>query len=774
MRLPDKARPFLAVAVLLCALLARGAAVAGASVIYVNASATGANNGSSWADAYVSPQSGLSVAGSGDELWVAAATYKPTVTTDRTISFVLKNGVGVYGGFNGTETQRSQRNPAVNVTILSGDIGTPGTATDNSFHVVTADGTVTSSGILDGFTVTAGQADGTSPNERGGGMWDNGGAPTLGNLIFSGNFANFEGGGLRVTSGAPALTNCTFTGNTVAFGGAGGGMKSGGGSSVTATSCVFRSNQISGASVGAGGVESAGGMTLVNCVLAQNNPSGIHFIADGNNVENCTIAGNTAYGAAFIVSNSNTMTNTIVWANGVAGIFNDGLSSVSVSYCDTQDGIGGTGNIGADPLFRAYPADLRLGTPSPAVDAGNNAAVPGGVTTDLSGLPRFFDDPAVPDTGAGTPPIVDMGAYERVPLSVTSPSDVSLCSGSTAMLSVTASGAPTLTYQWRKGGAPLSDGGRISGSATNTLTISATIQGDSGSYDVVVTDGVGQAVTSTAATLTVNNQPALPVIVASVSVPIGSTGNVASVSLHGGSTYAWTLAGGTITAGQGSNQITFDAGSPGTTMQAGVIESAGACASAQGTAVIQVDFLDVPPADPFHAYVDTVARNGITAGCGGGNYCRNNPVTRAQMAVFLLKAEHGSTYVPPLCIGIFPDVECMPTPAFAVNWIEQLFNEAITGGCGGGNYCPGNSVTRAQMAVFLLKAEHGSSYTPPACTGLFLDVECTPTPAFAVNWIEQLFNEGVTGGCGGGNYCPSNPVSRGQMAVFLVKTFNLQ
>ena len=79
---------------------------ASASVIYVNAGATGANNGTSWANAFTSLQSGLAAAGSGDEIWVVAATYKPTTTTDRTISFVLKNNVGVYGGFNGTETQR--------------------------------------------------------------------------------------------------------------------------------------------------------------------------------------------------------------------------------------------------------------------------------------------------------------------------------------------------------------------------------------------------------------------------------------------------------------------------------------------------------------------------------------------------------------------------------------------------------------------------------------------------------------------------------------------
>ena len=739
------------------------------SVIYVNAAATGANNGTSWANAFTSLQPGLAAAGSSDEIWVVAATYKPTTTTDRTISFALKNNVGVYGGFIGTETQRSQRNPVVNVTILSGDIGTPGVATDNSYHVVTADVTVTPTGVLDGFTITGGQADAaSSPNERGGGMWDNGGAPTLGNLIFISNFANFEGGGMRVTSGAPVLTRCTFAGNVVAFDGAGGGFKSGGGSTVMATDCAFLSNQISGASVGSGGVESAGGMTLVNCVIAGNSPDGLDLIADGNTLENCTIAANAAYGVALITSSNNSMTNTIVWGNDVAGVFNDGLSTISVSYSDTQDALTGTGNIFADPLFRSFPTDLRLGTPSPAVDSGNNSAVPVGVTTDFSGLPRFFDDPAVPNTGAGAPPIVDMGAYERVPLAVTAPSDLSLCAGATAVFSVTATGAPTLTYQWLEGGNPLSDGGRISGSTTSQLTIMSTVPGDSGSYSVIVTDGFGQMVTSATATLTVDNSPAQPVIVAPESVGVGSTGDVASVTNHAGSTYAWTLPGGSITAGQGSSQITFDAGSPGTTMQAGVVESAGSCASPEATLAIQVDFLDVPPSDPFHDYVIKIARNGITAGCGGGDYCRNAAVTRAQMAVFLLKAEHGSTYVPPTCMGVFPDVTC---PSTFANWIEELAAEGITGGCGGGNYCPANPVTRAQMAVFLLKTKHGPSFTPPMCTGVFLDVTC---PSTFANWIEELAAEGITGGCGGGNYCPTNPNTRGQMAVFLSKTFNLQ
>jgi len=75
------------------------------------------------------------------------------------------------------------------------------------------------------------------------------------------------------------------------------------------------------------------------------------------------------------------------------------------------------------------------------------------------------------------------------------------------------------------------------------------------------------------------------------------------------------------------------------------------------------------------------------------------------------------------------------------------------------------------MAVFLLKAEHGSAYVPPECVGAFMDVAC---PSTFANWIEQLATENVTGGCGGGNYCPGSPNTRGQMAVFITKTFNLQ
>ncbi len=183
------------------------------------------------------------------------------------------------------------------------------------------------------------------------------------------------------------------------------------------------------------------------------------------------------------------------------------------------------------------------------------------------------------------------------------------------------------------------------------------------------------------------------------------------------------------------------------------------------------DFLDVPQDDIFHGDVERVFRNGITAGCGGPYYCRNHAVRREQMAVFLLKAEHGLGYGPPACIppGVFLDVPC---PGVFTAWIEQLAAEGITAGCGDGNYCPASSNTRGQMAVFLLKAEHGPGYVPPACIppGVFLDVPC---PGLFTDWIEQLAAEGITAGCGFGNYCPDSPNTRGQMAVFLVRTFHM-
>ncbi|MBI5293966.1 MAG: S-layer homology domain-containing protein [Chloroflexi bacterium] len=180
-------------------------------------------------------------------------------------------------------------------------------------------------------------------------------------------------------------------------------------------------------------------------------------------------------------------------------------------------------------------------------------------------------------------------------------------------------------------------------------------------------------------------------------------------------------------------------------------------------------FADVPIEHWAWQYIESLYNAGITGGCSTDplNFCPDQSVTRAQAAVFLLVAEHGSGYTPPAASGIFNDV---PANNGFAPWIEQFFNEGITGGCGNGNYCPNSPVTREQMAVFLMVAKYGSGYTPPAATGVFNDV---PADYPFAPWIEALAAEGITGGCGGGNFCPKGTVTRAQMAVFLVTAFNL-
>ncbi|MBK7319957.1 M35 family metallo-endopeptidase [Candidatus Villigracilis affinis] len=182
-------------------------------------------------------------------------------------------------------------------------------------------------------------------------------------------------------------------------------------------------------------------------------------------------------------------------------------------------------------------------------------------------------------------------------------------------------------------------------------------------------------------------------------------------------------------------------------------------------------FYDVPSSYWAWPYIESLYNASITGGCGSSplTYCPEDTVTRAQMAIFILRGIHGSAYTPPPATGtVFADV---PLGSFAADWIEQLALEGVTAGCGNGNYCPDATITRAQMAIFLLRGEHGSAYIPPAATGtIFSDV---PLGSFAVDWIEQLAAEGITSGCGGGNYCPNSNVTRAEMAVFLVRAFSL-
>jgi hypothetical protein len=157
-------------------------------------------------------------------------------------------------------------------------------------------------------------------------------------------------------------------------------------------------------------------------------------------------------------------------------------------------------------------------------------------------------------------------------------------------------------------------------------------------------------------------------------------------------------------------------------------------------------------------------------GCGGGNFCPDAPNTRAEMAVFLLKSKFGAAHVPPPATGtVFDDVQ---PGDFAADWIEELAALGITGGCDADSYCPDAPVTRGQMAVFLLKSALGSGYVPPVAQQIFADV---PADSLFIDWIEDLYNRQITGGCLADplSYCPDDPNTRGQMAVFLTKTFAL-
>jgi hypothetical protein len=180
-------------------------------------------------------------------------------------------------------------------------------------------------------------------------------------------------------------------------------------------------------------------------------------------------------------------------------------------------------------------------------------------------------------------------------------------------------------------------------------------------------------------------------------------------------------------------------------------------------------FADVPGGHWARSWIEALHAAGVTAGCATGplRYCPESPVTRGQMAVFLLRASEGAGYQPPACTTPpFADVPC--GQPFAA-WIAELARRNISHGCGAGLYCPESAVTREQMAVFLLRARDGSGYTPPPCgPAAFLDVPCSSPFA---PWIEELVRRAVTAGCGAGRYCPAQAVSRAEMAVFLMKTF---
>jgi uncharacterized repeat protein (TIGR01451 family) len=182
-------------------------------------------------------------------------------------------------------------------------------------------------------------------------------------------------------------------------------------------------------------------------------------------------------------------------------------------------------------------------------------------------------------------------------------------------------------------------------------------------------------------------------------------------------------------------------------------------------------FTDVLPASSFYRFIETLLHNGVTGGCTTTTYCPSASTTRAQMAVFVLVAKEGPTYAPAPCVAgqeVFADV---PSTSPFCRWIEELSDRGVVAGCGGGNYCPASPVSRDQMSVFVLRALD-PALNPPACAPPNLYADVPETSPFC-RWIEELTNRGVVSGCGGGNYCPGDPVTREQMGVFLSVTFGL-
>lgn len=236
-----------------------------ATVWYVSTNATGLNDGTSWLNAYTDLQYAIASSSFGDEIWVASGTYKPTSTTTRSIYFSIKNGTAVYGGFNGTETMLSERNSELNVTVLSGEIGT-GSATDNSYKVVYFSNVGNQTKIA-GFTILGGYNNGSGD---GGGIYSTNSSPVIQNCKIVGNYAEVGGGLCHGGSGNITITDCLFDGNQSLT--QGGAINVYTGTNNIISNCYIKSNQ---SNIG-------GGVSIASSSLA------------GVNIENTTIAGNTS------------------------------------------------------------------------------------------------------------------------------------------------------------------------------------------------------------------------------------------------------------------------------------------------------------------------------------------------------------------------------------------------------------------------------------------------------------------------------------------------
>jgi parallel beta-helix repeat protein len=419
-------------------------------VLFVDAAAGGANNGTSWANAFNDLQAALaSVATNGmpNQVWVAAGVYTPAGPGGlRTATFQLRPHVGVFGGFAGTEASLAERAPALHPTALSGDLngddGTGGTTAENSYHVVTASG-VDATAVLDGFLIIAGNANGTAPHNRGAAIYASSGSATVRHCTFTGHMATYAA--VYLAGCSVAFSDCDFADNAATLGG---GLYSDGYARPTLIGCTLQGNHASSG----GGWFSSGYSTpvLVNCVFVGNsatsNGGGGYVTNSSPTLTNCTFSGNVATvdGGGLYASASGTaaLRNCVLWGNHDAGGADESAqiraTAANVNYSLVQGGwtgAGRVGNVAAEPSFVRSPSDggdgwgvganddfgdLHLMPGSPGIDAGDNLADTDHAATgvqalpaaDRDGAPRRVDDLTATDTGIGPAPVVDLGAYE--------------------------------------------------------------------------------------------------------------------------------------------------------------------------------------------------------------------------------------------------------------------------------------------------------------------------------------------------------------------------